>query len=206
MSKTSKLIRDLSSVPGIISNLGLGIVESQKALNVDYLERLEYLARLISAIANNPMGGDGEPLSDEEKARLDGVFPFVIQTLKDMAPPRYQFTETTLTVAMDLAQSLQLQFSGSFGANLGATTVGASMSMGYGTEYKAAAQVKTVIHAVPGGANVEKLLDRASQVNTKVLAMPAGSKIESQFSEQSFSLLSSLVGKDLKAPETPAET
>ena len=57
-----------------------------------------------------------------------------------------------------------------FGAALGAFAVNASMTVGYGYDYRAAAEVRTVLHAIPADKSVTStLLGRAKELSATAL-------------------------------------
>lgn len=156
---TSELISDLDSVPSIVGNLGLSIAAAQKAFNLDYLETLERLLPLIKSV----LGQDG---ADDA---------FLNEMLKRLIPPVYQYTETSLSVRLDLAQSERKAASGNLGVGTGAITLSAGMSASYGLDYRAAAEVRTVIHARPMDQNaMNSLLDRAKTLSQKEIDLPEG--------------------------------
>jgi hypothetical protein len=132
---TSQLIDDLSTVPSIIGNLGLSIAEAQRALNLDHLNGVAFLVHLAKELVDK-----------KEGAAAQKVFEHLLQTC---APSRYQFTKTTLKVRLDLAQSLDVGGAASFGFGFGAVSASASLSMAFGSDYRAAAEVETVLDAIP---------------------------------------------------------
>ena len=80
----SKLINDLTKVPNIIADLGLGIANAQKQMNSGYLDALRILVAQVASITKGLPEGP-------ETAR------FVSELLMNLAPPRYQFTQTELS-------------------------------------------------------------------------------------------------------------
>src|SRR4051794_38266099 len=98
----TKLIKDLAHVPNIIAGLGLGIAEAQKHFDVEYVRSLEKITVLAQAL----LGAVPAGASADEATRNAALGAFVKELLLALAPARYQFTETTLTVHLDLAQSL----------------------------------------------------------------------------------------------------
>src|SRR5437667_7403924 len=111
----SKLINDLSHVPHIVGALGLSIAAAQKAFNSDYLDGVErILAMTFMMLGGKKAGAPGSPpgagaaspvdLSADELAALKEFADLFKQLLTVAAPSRYQFTETTLHVKLDLAQ------------------------------------------------------------------------------------------------------
>ena len=192
-SQPSKLIQDLSNVPNIISSLGLGIAAAQKAFNLEYLNGLERLMALAKMI-------HGE--DNENRDKFKDLFINMVST---MAPPRYQFTETTLAVRMDLSQSVQKGTSASLGLSVGAVTLNAAMTEGFSSNYRAAAEVKTVLQAVPfDPAQVAALIANASALNNKVLDMPAQSAVDKAFMDKSAEIFENVTGAKPKNIAKPA--
>jgi hypothetical protein len=145
----TQAIRDLRSVPNVVAELGLAIASAQKQLNIDYLDSLKVLA----AIAKDVLGGPG---ADAEA--------FLKHLVMTAAPARYQFTETTLMVKMDLSESKQSQIAIGGGFGMTGIVVNGSFSSGRSSEYRAGAEVRTVIHAVlpqDNQAAFDDLLSRA---------------------------------------------
>lgn len=192
---TSKLIKDLNSVPAIVGALGTNIAEAQKALNLDYLDNLERLLGIAKSMLA-PTTPDGEALDASEHATL------IQELITQLAPSRYQFSETTLDVKLDLAQTMDLGGSAQFSAGFGAIAVSAALTVGYGFDYRAAAEVRTVLHAVPASdAVMTALLNRAAALDARVLTLPPGATIDQALVDKSHAILSKLLGADVKKPE-----
>ncbi|MGF1456747.1 MAG: hypothetical protein ACFB6R_15375 [Alphaproteobacteria bacterium] len=124
------LTSELSDLAGIIASLGKGVAEAQTEMNVDYIKRLKELTAIIATLSDDAMKDEG-----------------VQALLQSVAPPRYQFTETTLDVSVDIAESRSV--AGAFGARFAAKAVAVNMAVAgaYGLDYRAAARVRTVLHA-----------------------------------------------------------
>jgi len=194
--KASKLVQDLSNVPSIVGSLGLAIAEAQKAFNLDYLNNIERLLALIKSLLD---------AKDETGAAVDlGEHEEFVKTmLMQLAPSRYQFTETTLDVTMDLAQTLDVGASAGFSAGIGAIALNASVTVGFGYDYRAAAHVKSVLHAIPADqAAFKSLLSRAKELDAQTLALPPGAAVDSEIVSSAVKLTSTMVGKSI-APPTP---
>jgi hypothetical protein len=161
----SILIKDLYTVPGIVSDLGLGIAAAQKQFNLGYLEAIQVLVAQIKEL----LGGD--PAPDEAKAKL------LSELLMNLAPPRLQFTETEIKVQMDLSQSTDAAGQVGLGFGLGALVVNAAFAFGFSQDYRAAAEVRSVIHAaLPTGENKQlfnQLLQRAKEIDASATTLPA---------------------------------
>lgn len=190
--KVSDLINDLSSVPNIIGNLGLSIAAAQKAFNLDYLENLER----IFALVRSTVGAVDQP---------DKMLPIIQDMLKSLAPSRYQFTETTLSVKLDLAQTLEGSGSAGLGVGYGAITVNAAFTVGYKYDYRAAAECHTVIHAIPADKEVfQTLLTRAKELNDKSLELPAKAQIDDAIWNQTTKMVEKISGVKPATAVTPA--
>ena len=192
--KASKLVKDLSNVPSIVGSLGLAVAEAQKAFNLDYMDNIERLLGLIKALldAKEP-GGDGVDLGEHEE--------FVKMMLMQLAPSRYQFTETTLDVKMDLAQTLDVGASVGFSAGIGAIALNASVTIGYGYDYRAAARVTTVLHAIPADqAAFKSLLGRAKELDARTLELPPGASVDADIVKSAVALTNKMVGKQIEPP------
>ncbi len=188
MSETSKLINDLKSVPDIVAGLGLGIADAQKALNLGYLESLRTLVGLAQQLMGRQDAGaaDGDALA---QART-----ILEQTLGQLAPPRYQFTETTLTVRLDLSQTMSGAAQAGLGG-VGAVVVSASLAAAFGMDYRGAAELRTVLHAIPAGASVFKdLLGRVEQLDAKQASLPPRSTLDQKIIDVAGDLSRRLTG------------
>lgn len=208
MADTSKLIDDLSHVPNIIGGLGLSIAAAQKALNSDYLDSMERIIAMTKMLLGGvkaPAAPGGEPqgASDDEQAKIDGMKEVLRGLITAAAPARYQFTETTLSVKLDLAQSMDVAGSASLGVGFGAVAVNAALSVGYSYDYRAAAECRTVLHAITADSNAtvfNALLDRAKSISNTALALPERSKVDQGILDKQGTLLQKLTGI---APATP---
>lgn len=195
MSKTSKLIDDLSTLPAIVGNLGLSIAAAQKAFNLTYLESIDQIIRIAQATLGEGQAADSA--FSEEFTRL----------LKLLAPAHYQYTETELEFRADLAQTLNATVGAGLGVNVGAMAVNASVAVGFGYDYRAAARVKTVIHAVPADETVmNSLLDRADKLSANNISLPERDEVDNEIIKSMNSIFKTLTGKDAKAIETKDDT
>jgi hypothetical protein len=185
----SDLIKDLSNVPSIIGGLGLSIASAQKAFDVEYLDSIERILALAKqTLGGTFLGPDGKP------------FPEALAFLQDMlmkfAPSRYQFTETTLSVRLDLAQSLKVAGSVGLGFGIGAISINAAFTLGYSYDYQAAAECKTVIKAYPMDPAVFKsLLDRAATLNDKSLELPPRSEVDQTIFDKNAAVYQKITGQ-----------
>jgi hypothetical protein len=181
---TSDLIQDLNSVPNIIGGLGLSIASAQKALDANFLDGVQRILAMAHSVVG-PATGNEEALA------------FLKDMLLKLAPSRYQFTETTLTVRLDLAQSLKFSGTVGLGFGLGAININAAFTLGYAYDYRAAAQCQTVLHAYAMDANTfTALLSRAGAINDKSLELPPRTQVEQAILDKNSEILQKLTGKD----------
>lgn len=179
-----QLINDLSRVPNIIGSLGLAIAEAQKQFNLDYVNSLKALV----VIAGKLIG---------QKSDTAGLDTALRDLLLNLAPPRYQFTETELSVKMDLAQSMD--FAGQVGLGFGfaGVVVNAAFALGYSSDFRASAECRTKIHAVLPGDNqrmFDALLERAKGLDATALTLPEKSPLDAQILAASNDLVKKLGG------------
>lgn len=205
----------LSSVATIIGELGANIAEAQKQLDANYVRSLtQVLGQLADASGRKAAveaaeealknaGADAEKKKKAEEALVAAknlTLPAgTLDLIKAIGPSRYQFTETTLKVRLDLSRSLDVVGSLGVGAGFGAVTVNAALTVGYAYDYQAAAECTTVLHAVPASESVLKtLLDRAKEVDGQKLTLPARSAADDKLVDQLKALSTAL-----KTPKAP---
>ena len=165
--KVSVLIQDLSTIPEIIGGLGLSIAEAQKAFDLNYVQSLEKLVALAQSMLAKRAG------EEATAAGSDKIDDFIFDLLKAVAPSRYQFSETTLSVKLDLGQTLSEASQKGFGVNMGAVAVSAAMTTAFGYDYRAAAEVKTVLHAISvNDVAFRTLLNRVKETSSENLSLP----------------------------------
>jgi hypothetical protein len=179
------LINDLSRVPNIIGSLGLAIAEAQKQFNLDYVNSIDSLVVMAGKLIGEKAGG--------------GVDSDTLQKLLlSLAPPRYQFTETELAVKLDLAQSTDIAGQAGLGFGFSGVVVNAAFSLGYSSDYRAAAECRTTIHAELPGDNqalFTTLLERAKAIDGTALQFPAQSVLDQKILDAASSLVNKLTAK-----------
>lgn len=191
---SSKIIEDLTHIPNIIASLGLSIAEAQRHFDLDYLQSLERLLVMAQAMLGNRKGAGAE-LTPEERKQQEQFQSLLKEMLMALAPSRYQFTETTLTVKLDLAQHLDVSAGAGLSAGIGGVAINAALSIGYGSDYRGAAECKTVLQAVPADqATLRTLLDRAKELSANSLSMPERSKVDSAVLLQTGRIYERIVG------------
>lgn len=194
----SSLIKDLSNVPNIIGALGLSIANAQKAFDVEYLDSIARILALIKIMLGKQKAdaqGNPVPLTADESEKLQQMSQFIQEMLTKLAPSRYQFTETSLQVRLDLAQSLQVGGSVGLGFGVGAISLNAAFTIGYRFDYRAAAECRTVIHAYPADQAVfTALLGRAEKLANSALELPPRADVDKALFDKSSALLDKLTG------------
>lgn len=159
----SKAITDLHAIPNIVGDLGLAIAAAQKQLNIDYLDSIKTLAFIAKFVIPQGSAGTKE---------------FLEHLVSVAAPARYQFTETTIAVQLDLAESKASAASVSGGFRSAAVVVSGSYARNSSSEYRAAAEVRAVIHAVlpqDNAAVLKTLLAQADKLSIDTTKdMPTG--------------------------------
>jgi len=164
-----RLTGQLYHLPAIIGNLGISVANAQKALNSDYLRNIQIVLDMINKMLEN----QPEPAPDK--------VAMIKELLKQMAPSRYQFTQTTLEFYADLAERKSTQLQGAVGAGFAAVTISAGYARAFGYDYRAAARVTAVLHALPANdASFQALIDQAKDIKIKAEDLPAKYEIEKE--------------------------
>lgn len=194
----SQIIDDLTHIPNIIGGLGLGVAEAQRLFDLSYvqsIERLMVMAHSFLGGTKTDASGNATELAAAEKDKVDQFSTVIKEFLMAFAPTRYQFTETTLTVKLDMAQHLDVSANLGVGGSIGAVAVNASLAIGYGSDYRGAAEVRTVLQAVPPDpTTLRTMLDRARELSAKELTLPDRSSVDKQVEASAGSLFQKLVG------------
>jgi hypothetical protein len=186
----SRLVQDLGNLPAIVGGLGLSIAEAQKQLNADFVQNIGRLLEMIS----ETLGADGaEPDNDSREA--------IVKLLTALAPSRYQFTETTIEFCADIAERMQKQ--GELGIGFGKSVMlNAAFSKAFGYDYRAAARITSVLHAMPVGQDMaDELLRRASSITPPEL--PAKTALEASLFSNVSGVYKSLMGEKSSQPALP---
>ena len=160
-NEMAKFYNDLQTVPKLVSDLALSIAEAQRRLDHDYIENLTEFAKVIGSVSQ---------LTASDPANA-GRFT---ELFRQMAPSRYQFTETVLEVRADIQMS---QFNETnAGVNLGikasvfALAINASYTKRSAYDARSAALIRTTLHAITSDSIMDKLLQRAA--NAPQTTMP----------------------------------
>ncbi len=200
---TSKIIEDLTHIPNIIAGLGWSTAQAQRAFDLDYLQSIERILVMAQSLLGGkksvPAGAgsvaQNVELEEAERKQMEQFQSFFKELILAVAPSRYQFTETTLSVKLDLAQHLDVSAGGGLSAGISGVALNAALSIGYGTDYRGAAECRTVLQAVPSDqATLRLLLDRAKELSSKDLVLPERSKADSEVLAQSGRIYQRLIG------------
>ncbi len=196
----SKLINDLTKIPNIIGGLGLSIAAAQKAFNLDYLNNIERILAMTETLLSEQVAGPaGAPveMTPDQKTKLEGFKTFFMEMLKQLAPARYQFTETTLAVKLDLAQSFDASGTIGLGIGYGGVAVNIAASAGYARDYRAAAECRTIINAIPADSTAfTTLLNNATAFRGQALDLPPQAQVDDAIIEQTRTTFSKLMGAE----------
>ncbi|WP_193210707.1 hypothetical protein [Luteolibacter marinus] len=186
-----RLTSQLYHLPAIIGRLGLSVANAQKALNADYTQNIKELIAVIKDLI---------PASDPDTRATVESF------IRQLAPSRYQFTETTLDFSADLSESLDVAGSIGLGAGFGAVVVNAGLSVGFGRDYRAAARIKTILHAIPADEqSTAMLLSQADKLTSDGVTLPPRTEASTAVNNNLRDIVRMTGGADLPklAPETP---
>ena len=159
--RLDRLTSQLYHLPAIIGRLGVSIAEAQKELNLDYVTNVGRLMEMMK----DTLGKSADPDKQDALRAL----------LEALAPPRFQFTETTIEFSADLSETLRAGAQAGASVGTAALMVNAAFTLGFGYDYRAAARVKSVLHAMPAGGDPgfpKALLDRAKEVDPGKLGLP----------------------------------
>lgn len=143
------LTQELSGVAGIVGKLGISIATAQKLFNKSYLDGLATTVAIIQTIKNS-----------KNDTTTEQDLQTIIGAIKDIAPARYQYTQTELEFHADLSQSLDISGSASVGISLNAVTINAAISGAFAQDYRAAARIKTTIQAISPNVDMIDYLNR----------------------------------------------
>lgn len=160
--KAAQFYDNLQSVAKLIGDLALNVADAQDRLDTSYVRNLKaFLEAIREATADLP--------DSETRAKL----------ILSLAPSRYQFTETVIEARADMQMSSAEQFGLSLDAGFRnpvlAVAVNASYVKRSAYDYRAAALIRSVLHAVPADpAVMEKLIEAARTAGGATL--PQGSR------------------------------
>jgi len=157
-------VSQLIEVADVVGDLGRNISAAQKLMNKDYVESLQALMRTA---ADHVAAGEGRAAA-------------LVSLLRTLAPSRYEYTETVVEFAADLAEMKQRSTMVGGGATFKMLQVNAAMSMGYAESYRSAARITATIHAVPDTQLAAALLDRAVTIEAEAPQLPLGTSVDQQ--------------------------
>lgn len=167
-TQASRLVNDISYLPAILGRMGLSIAEAQDELNQGYVQAIAELVKLLGGIPKAPeKDADGKPTTTTPPPPID---PQIATLLLQLAPSRYQFSETTFDFSADLAESFSAAASGALRLGTKAVALNAAMSVGFGYDYRAAARITCKLHALPAGKDItSELLTRLATIDKEPL-------------------------------------
>jgi hypothetical protein len=89
-------------------------------------------------------------------------------------------------VRLDLAQRMDLAATGGVSAAYSGIAINASLTIGYGYDYRAAALCKTIIHAIPADPQlIAQFLARAAEFADRPIELPDKTTIDRAILDQS---------------------
>ena len=157
--QASRLVNDLSYLPSILGRMGLSIAEAQDELNQGYVEALASVVKLLGTLGYQPPPPDGASGTATLATQIKDL-------IGQLAPCRYQFTETTFDFSADLAESYSSGKSGDLKIGTKAIAVNASLTSAFSYDYRAAARITCTLRADPVGAGVVGDLLKSAQINS----------------------------------------
>ncbi len=161
-TQASRLVNDISYLPAILGRMGLSIAEAQDELNQGYVQAVAELVKLLGGIPKAP---EKDP-ADKTTTPPPPIDPQIATLLLQLAPSRYQFSETTFDFSADLAESFSAAASGALRLGTKAVALNAAMSVGFGYDYRAAARITCKLHALPAGKDItSELLTRLATID-----------------------------------------
>lgn len=164
-TQASRLVNDISYLPAILGRMGLSIAEAQDELNQGYVQAVAELVKLLGGIPKPEAPKPGETTPPPPS-----IDPQIATLLLQLAPSRYQFSETTFDFSADLAESFSAAASGALRLGTKAVALNAAMSVGFGYDYRAAARITCKLHALPAGKDItSELLTRLATIDKEPL-------------------------------------
>ena len=184
-----RLTSQLYHLPAIIGRLGLSVANAQSALNADYTENVKELISIVKEIIPKT--------KPEARAEIESL-------IKQLAPSRYQFTETTLDFSADLSEAVDVAGSIGLGAGFGAVVINAGISVGFARDYRAAARIKTILSAIPADQSItQSLFERADKLIDSGVTLPARSEVSTAINNNLRDILEMTGGE--KVPRLTSE-
>lgn len=167
---SSKLTRGLMTLPDLVGNFGISIANAQKLMNASYLETIErFMTIFASSLCPDSQRLWGDGANPPPAAGTTPKPPVSIEAIKvlleQVAPPRYQFTETHIHFRAELFEAQELLVKGGFAGGFGGAMISVAGAYGSRTEYRAAARVTSTIHAIPSSKEtLGTLLGRVKEI------------------------------------------
>ena len=184
-----RLTSQLYHLPAIIGRLGLSVANAQSALNANYTENVKEMIAIVKDLIPKT--------KPEARTEIESL-------IKQLAPSRYQFTETTLDFSADLSEAVDVAGSIALGAGFGAVVINAGVSVGFSRDYRAAARIKTILNAIPADQSItQSLIERADKLIESGVILPARSEVSTAINNNLRDILEMTGGK--KVPRLATE-
>ncbi len=181
------ITRDMTKVADVIGELGLNIAEAQKELNAGYIDALVKLLAIAKHAIDTP---DAAPGTDPAPS------PDTISVLSSIAPPQYQYSQTTLEFAADMAQRSDKELSIGGSVGFGSVSLVGGYSSATGQDYRAAARITTIMQAVPSGKFAQELVNKAGEADIDFAAtMKNASAADKRLAEATSALVEAFGGE-----------
>ena len=102
--------------------------------------------------------------------------------------------------AMELFDWYWLGVSAGLGVGYGGIAVNASLAVGYRYDYRAAAECKTIISAIPADPQMlQVLIERADKLSAKAIELPPRTEVDQRIIDQARTVFEKIV--DAKPPD-----
>jgi len=181
LQEIDKFYSSLGTVPALIGELAMSVAAAQARLDRNYVDSFTRFVEVVRSAVNDGVedATTGTTLSADEKAKAkDAAGKRLIGLFQAIAPSRYQFTETVLEVRADLQASGATSLGAGFSiGGPAAVAVNASYTRRNSYDYRAAALIKTTLHAISANDDVLKaLLERLEK--TPTIALPASAEAD----------------------------
>jgi hypothetical protein len=162
LQEIDKFYAALGTVPGLIGELAMSVAAAQARLDRNYVDSFTKFVEVVRKAVNEGVedGTKDTTLKPDDKTKAkDAAATRLIGLFQAIAPSRYQFTETVLEVRADLQASGTTSLGAGFSVGgPAAVAVNASYTRRNSYDYRAAALIKTTLHAISASDDVLKEL------------------------------------------------
>ena len=161
LQEIDKFYASLGTVPALLGELAMSVAAAQARLDRNYVDSFTRFVEVVRKAVNDGVedgAGGGLDAAAKSKAK-DAAATRLIGLFQAIAPSRYQFTETVLEVRADLQASGATSLAAGFSiGGPAAVAVNASYTRRNSYDYRAAALIKTTLHAISASDDVLKEL------------------------------------------------